>query len=289
MPTSADRTRSLLNRTAASSAGLSVEVLQELVCCEFDLLVPPLCGTVVAGDQPHSVQTAEVAVDKRVARLRLLGRAVGEAEMPGVVLLPGVRLQERVLLPCARLHVLPTRAEHILARVDQPLRVPDRVLVHRVGGHARILADPCISDCSGGSVGPRIERPRALARSPKRPAQPVLYLHARARDETDEEAFVDQVASRRPRGDACDYGEAPSRRQAPTRLLRHTPREWVKAHPRLRGRPAARVRSPRRSLRSAMTVAHLILRRKRWLRQQLRSSTLVKEWLRPTGGTSEPG
>ena len=31
--------------------------------------------------------------------------------------------------------------------VDQPLRVPDRVLVHRVGGPARILADARVSDC----------------------------------------------------------------------------------------------------------------------------------------------
>ena len=101
------------------------------------------------GDQPHPVQTAEVTVDKRVARLRLLDRALGEADMPGGVLLPGVRLQERVLLRCARLHVLPTRPEHVLARVDQPLRVPDRVLVQRVGGHARIFADPRVSDCLG--------------------------------------------------------------------------------------------------------------------------------------------
>ena len=53
------------------------------------------------------------------------GGALGQAEMPGGVLLPGVRLEERVLLPCARLHVLPTRAEHVLAGVDQLLRVPD--------------------------------------------------------------------------------------------------------------------------------------------------------------------
>jgi hypothetical protein len=111
------------------------------VCCKLDLLVPPLRGTVVTGDQPHPVQTADVAVDKRVARLRLLVRALGDAEMSGGVLLPRVRLQERVLLPCARLHVRPTRAEHVLAGVDQPLRVPDRVLVHRVGVQARILAD----------------------------------------------------------------------------------------------------------------------------------------------------
>jgi hypothetical protein len=131
---------------APSSGARSVEVLQELVRCELDLLVPPLRGSVVAGDQPHPVQTAEVAVDERVARLRLLGHALGDAEMPGGVLVPGVRLQERVLLSCARLHVLPARAEHVLACVDQPLRVPDCVLVHRVCGQARILADPRVSN-----------------------------------------------------------------------------------------------------------------------------------------------
>jgi hypothetical protein len=92
------------------------------------------------------VQTAEVAVDERVARLRLLGHALGDAEMPGGVLVPGVRLQERVLLSCARLHVLPARAEHVLACVDPPLRVPDCVLVDRVGGQARILAEPRVNN-----------------------------------------------------------------------------------------------------------------------------------------------
>src|SRR6266545_6044482 len=153
-------------RSAALSSGaLSVEVLQKLVRCQLDLLVPPLRGTVVAGDQPHPVQAAEVAVDKRVARLRLLGRALGEAEMPGGVLLPGVRLQERVLLACARLHVLPARAEHVLTRVDQPLRVTDRVLVHRVGGHARILADPRVSDPSGTAAWRSGSRTRVPTRS----------------------------------------------------------------------------------------------------------------------------
>jgi hypothetical protein len=122
------------------------------VCCKLDLLVPPLRGTVVAGDQPHPVQTAKVAINKRIAPLRLLVRAVSTAEMPGGVLLPGVRLQERVLLLCSRLHVLPSRAGHVLARIDQPLRVPDRVLVHGVGRHARQPTGRCKR--SGMSLDP---------------------------------------------------------------------------------------------------------------------------------------
>ncbi|SRR6266511_2183862 len=94
--------RGVAARGAASSGALSVEVLQEIVCCEFDLFVPPFRGPVMTGDQPHAVQTAKVAIDKRVTRLRLLGRALGEPEVPGGVLLPGVGLQERVLLPCTR-------------------------------------------------------------------------------------------------------------------------------------------------------------------------------------------
>ena len=105
----------------------AVEVLQELVRGELDLLVPPLRCPVVAGDQPHPMETTKVAVDECMARFGLLSRALGEAEMPARVLLPGVRLQERVLFTGAWLHVLPPRTEHVLAGVDQPLRVPDRI------------------------------------------------------------------------------------------------------------------------------------------------------------------
>jgi len=125
---------------------------------ELDLLVPPLRCAVVARDQPHPMETTKVAVDERVARLGLVSRALGEAEMPARVLLPGVRLQERVLLTGARLHVLPPRTEHVLAGVDQPLRVPDRVPVHHIGGHARILADP--------RPGPSLAHARLLPQSP---------------------------------------------------------------------------------------------------------------------------
>jgi hypothetical protein len=88
------------------------------VCCKLHLLVPPLRGPVVAGDQTHPVHTAEIAVDERVARLRLLGRALGKAEMPRGVLLSRVGFQERVLFPRARLPVLPPRAEHVLPRIS---------------------------------------------------------------------------------------------------------------------------------------------------------------------------
>jgi len=116
-----------------------VQILEEFVRGEFDLLVPPLGGAVVAGDQAHPVQPPEVAIHKRVARLRLVGGALGQAQVPERVVRKRVRLQERVLLAGARLNVLPTRPENVLVGVDQPLRVRDRVLVQRVGGDPPIL------------------------------------------------------------------------------------------------------------------------------------------------------
>ena len=111
------------------------------MCCELDLLVSPLGCPVVAGDQPHSMHAAEVAVHEGVPRLGFLGRAVGETEMPGGVLVPRVGLEERVLLAGARLDVLPARADDVLARIDQLLCVPDGVLVQDVCGQACIFAD----------------------------------------------------------------------------------------------------------------------------------------------------
>ena len=110
------------------------------MCCKLHLLVPPLRGPVVAGDQTHPVHTAEIAVDERVARFGLLVRALGKAEMPRGVLLPGVGFQERVLFPCTRLPVLPARAEHELPRVDQLLRMPDRRRVR--SGLCRCRCEP---------------------------------------------------------------------------------------------------------------------------------------------------
>jgi hypothetical protein len=106
---------------------------------ELDLLVAPLGRAVVAGDQAHPVEPPEVAVHECVACLRLVGGAFGQAEVPGRVLRKRVRLQERILLAGARLHVLPARAENVLLGVDQLLRVVDRVVVQRVGGDRQIV------------------------------------------------------------------------------------------------------------------------------------------------------
>ena len=102
------------------------------MCGKLDLLVAPLGRAVVAGDQAYPVEPPEVAVHECVARLRLVGGALGQAEVPGRVLRESVRLQERILLARPRLHVLPARAEDVLVGVDQLLRVVDRVVVQRV-------------------------------------------------------------------------------------------------------------------------------------------------------------
>src|SRR5918994_7535664 len=86
---SGDRGGDRSRRVPTSGAGF-IQELQQLVSCEFDLFVPPLCCTVVAGDQASAVQAAEVSVDECVASLRLLRSALGEAEMPFGVLAPRV-------------------------------------------------------------------------------------------------------------------------------------------------------------------------------------------------------
>jgi hypothetical protein len=64
------------------STGRRVEVLEEVVGGELDFLVSPLRRPVDAGDQTGAVDPAEVAVDERVARLGLIGRPLGEPQVP---------------------------------------------------------------------------------------------------------------------------------------------------------------------------------------------------------------
>ena len=70
-------------------SGCLVEVLQQVVRGELDLLVPPLRRPVHARDQTGPVDPAEIAVHECVARLGLVVRALGQAEVPLRVVLPG--------------------------------------------------------------------------------------------------------------------------------------------------------------------------------------------------------
>jgi hypothetical protein len=80
-------------RVVGSESGDGVEPLQQVVCGEFDLLVPPFGGAVNGCDQRGSVDPSQVAVDEGVPGLGFVGGAGGEAEMPGRVLLPGVLVE----------------------------------------------------------------------------------------------------------------------------------------------------------------------------------------------------
>src|SRR6478752_1614851 len=103
----------------ASPLTAVVEVLQEIVGCQLDFLVSPLGRSVVAGDEPHPVQPAEVAVDERVPSLGLITGLLGNGEVPLPVLLPVVVGEERVLVVGRGLHVGPAAAQYVPTRVDQ--------------------------------------------------------------------------------------------------------------------------------------------------------------------------
>jgi hypothetical protein len=86
------------------------------------------------------MQAAEVAVDEGVPSLGLVAGAVGEGQVPVGVLLPGMGLQEGVLVVGAGLDVAPAALEHVLAGVDELACPCDCLLVDRGGSHGRILA-----------------------------------------------------------------------------------------------------------------------------------------------------
>jgi hypothetical protein len=119
---------------------------------ELDVLVAPLRRPVVAGDQAHSMQAAEVAVHERVSGLRVLGRPVRETQMPLGVVVPGMGLEEGVLLAGARLDVPPVALEDVLARLDQPPGAGDCPLVDGVRGDGFILTESARSSSSKASA-----------------------------------------------------------------------------------------------------------------------------------------
>ena len=129
------------------SAARSVEELQQLVSGELDLLVAPLRGAVVAGDQAGAVQATEIAVDECVACLGPVRGALGEAEVPFGVIAPGVRLEERVFVRSFGLDVSPVAVQHVLPSADEPPRPRDRSFIHGVDRHEQILAETVSRRC----------------------------------------------------------------------------------------------------------------------------------------------
>ena len=127
--------RHALGLSARALTRDGVQVLEQVMGGELDLLVPPLGGPVDAGDQGGPVHPAQVAVDKGVAGLGLIGRADGQAEMPGGVLRPGMSLQEGVLVVRAGLHLPPVAVQHVLPGIDQPPTVGHGLVVHLVLRH----------------------------------------------------------------------------------------------------------------------------------------------------------
>ena len=118
--------------------GHLVQLLEQTVGGALDLFVPPLRRPVHARDQPRAVDAAEVAVDEGVARLGLVGGAVGERQVPGAVRRPVVALEEGVLGPRVGLDVAPVAVEDVLLGRDQLTAASDGGVVDVVAGHAAI-------------------------------------------------------------------------------------------------------------------------------------------------------
>ena len=87
--------------------------------CQFDLFVVELSGSVLAGDEAGAVQAFKVAEPERVEVLHLFGCSEFQTEVPSTILIPGVRLQVRILVFGARLCVLPSAADHLPSGVDE--------------------------------------------------------------------------------------------------------------------------------------------------------------------------
>jgi hypothetical protein len=102
------------------SGACVVEVLQELMGRKLDLFVTPLCGPVVAGDQAHSMDTAEVPVDERVPGLGLLGAPSVSPRCQTEYSFRECDFKKAFsakAFGCTSFHTL---LSHVLMRVDQP-------------------------------------------------------------------------------------------------------------------------------------------------------------------------
>ena len=153
----------------------AVEQLQQVVRRQLHVLVAPLGRAVDAGDQPGAVDAAEIAVHEGVAGLRLLRRPLGEAEVPFGVLVPGVGLQEGVLLAGAGLDGAPVASEDVLVGRDQAPGAADAAIApgsFRVApSPRRPSGSPCrLARCGSGDA----------VRLSRRPVDP--YVNASASD-----------------------------------------------------------------------------------------------------------
>jgi hypothetical protein len=71
----------------------------------------------------------EVSVDEAVPGLGVIVGTLGQPEMPCGVLIPGMGLQEGVLVVGAGLTIAPVAVDYVLASVNQSARLCDRLLV----------------------------------------------------------------------------------------------------------------------------------------------------------------
>jgi hypothetical protein len=152
------------DRQLGGSRSRLVEVLQELMSGELDLLMSPLRGPVLTGDQAHPMDAAEIAIDERISSLRVVARTVGESEMPSGVLVPGVRVQKRVLVVGVWLNVAPHALEHVLACIDELSCLRDSTLIEGIQGHLSSHSDGIIPIASTSSI-PAVWRRVPIARA----------------------------------------------------------------------------------------------------------------------------
>src|SRR4029450_4748789 len=79
--------------------------------------------------------SAKVAIYERVPCLGPLSYTFGEPEMPCRVFLPGMPLEECVLVIGAWLHLAPIAVQYVLPGIDEPAAVLHSGLIHRIFRH----------------------------------------------------------------------------------------------------------------------------------------------------------
>ena len=121
------------------SAAFVVEKLKQFVGCKLDLLVIKFRCSEMASDKPGSMQAQEIPEPEREQILRFVGCSDLQPEVPLAVLVPGVGLQEQVLVFGARLRLLPPAANYVAPGVDQMAGVDKSLLVDLILRHASSL------------------------------------------------------------------------------------------------------------------------------------------------------